>query len=87
MGARRIITFRYTQGDGSVIAARVWPLCLRYLSGTWTLGGWSEAEAAFRVFRLYRIQALATSGARFGFERGRTLAEFLAAADRLGAGG
>ena len=87
VAGRRIISFRHTQGDGSVIAARVWPLCLRYLSGTWTIGGWSETESAFRVFRLYRIQALAVGSARFGFERGRTLSDFLAAADRLGAGG
>ena len=83
---RQIITFRYTQGDGSVIAPRVWPMCLRYISGTWTLGGWSDRESAFRVFRLYRIQELAITGERFGLERGRTLADFLAAADRLGAG-
>ena len=82
----RIVTFSYTQGDGSVIRPRVWPLCLRYLSGTWTLGGWSDLESAFRVFRLYRIQGLAVTGGRFRVERGRTLADFLAAADRLGAG-
>ena len=86
VGGCRIVTFRYTQGDGSVITPRVWPFCLRYLSGTWILGGWSESEAAFRAFRLYRMETLVTSGARFGFERGRTLADFLAAADRLGAG-
>ena len=83
---RQVVTFRYIQGDGSVITPRVWPMCLRYISGTWTLGGWSELESAFRVFRLYRMQELAVTGKRFGFERGRTLADFLAAADRLGAG-
>ena len=83
---RRIVAFRYTQGDGSDITPRVWPMCMRYISGTWTLGGWSDLESAFRVFRLYRIQELAVTGERFGFERGRTLADFLAAADRLGAG-
>ena len=63
------------------------PLCLRYISGTWTMGGWSELESAFRVFRLYRIQRLALDRARsFGLERGRTLGDFLAAAERLGAG-
>jgi predicted DNA-binding transcriptional regulator YafY len=86
VSARRIITFRYTQGDGSVITPRVWPMSLRYLSGTWTLGGWSERESAFRVFRLYRIQGLTVTGERFAVEPGRTLADFLAAADRLGAG-
>lgn len=82
----RIVTFSYTQGDGSVVMPRVWPLCLRYISGTWTLGGWSDLESAFRVFRLYRIQGLAVTGECFRVERGRTLADFLAAADRLGAG-
>lgn len=83
---KRIVTFCYTQGDGSVITPRVWPLCLRYISGTWTLGGWSDRESAFRVFRLYRIQDLAVTAERFPFEQGRTLTDFLAAADRLGAG-
>jgi predicted DNA-binding transcriptional regulator YafY len=84
---RRIATFAYTQGDGTVIAPRVRPLCLRYISGTWTMGGWSELESAFRVFRLYRIQRLALDRARsFDLERGRTLGDFLAAAERLGAG-
>jgi predicted DNA-binding transcriptional regulator YafY len=86
VSGRRIVTFDYTQGDGSVIMPRVWPMCLRYISGTWTLGGWSDREAAFRVFRLYRVRELVVTGERFGFERGRTLADFLAAADRLGAG-
>ncbi len=83
---RRVITFRYTQGDGSVITPRVRPMCLRYISGTWTLGGWSESDSAFRVFRLYRIQALDISRESFSFESGRTPADFLAAVDRLGAG-
>lgn len=86
VSGRQIIAFHYTQGDGSVIAPRVWPMCLRYISGTWTMGGWSDVESAFRVFRLYRIQDLVVTGERFDFKRGRTLADFLAAADRLGAG-
>lgn len=83
---RQRISFRYTQADGITIAAQVRPLCLRYLGGTWTLGGWSELEAAFRVFRVYRIDDLDVSDETFGFEPGCGLAEFLAAADRLGAG-
>jgi predicted DNA-binding transcriptional regulator YafY len=83
---RQIVTFGYTRGDGSVITPRVWPMCLRYVSGTWTFGGWCEVESAFRVFRLYRIQDLAVTGERFRLERGRTLADFLAAADGLGSG-
>jgi predicted DNA-binding transcriptional regulator YafY len=84
---RQVVTFRYTQCDRSVITPRVRPMCLRYISGTWTLGGFSELESAFRIFRLYRMQELSVTGNRFHFERGRTLGDFLAAADRLGAGG
>lgn len=85
--SREIVEFRYMQGDGSIISPRVRPYCLRYIGGTWTLGGWSEAEAAFRVFRVYRMQNLISTGEKFSFERGCSLADFLAAADRLGAGG
>jgi hypothetical protein len=35
---------------------------------------------------VYRIQDLAVTGERFAAEPGRTLADFLSAADRLGAG-
>ena len=86
VSGHRLVTFQYTQGDGAVITPSVWPLCLRYISGTWTLGGWSVLESAFRVFRVYRIQALAVSPEHFALTPGRTLADFLAAADRLGAG-
>ena len=82
----RVVTFRYTQGDGSIIVRRLRPLCLRYIGGTWTLGGWSETEFAFRVFRVYRIQDLEITRERFGYEPGRNVADFLAAAERLGAG-
>lgn len=83
----RVVSFRYTQGDGSAIAPRVRPLCLRYIGGTWTLGGWSETDSAFRVFRVYRIQDLEIEPERFGYEAGRMVTDFLAAAERLGAGG
>lgn len=87
ISAMRVVSFRYTQGDGSAIAPRVRPLCLRYIGGTWTLGGWSETESAFRVFRVYRIQDLEINPERFGYEPGRMVTDFLAAAERLGAGG
>ncbi len=86
VSGRRRIRFRYTQGDGRSVDAHVRPLCLRYVGGTWTLGAWSELETAFRTFRVYRIGALVLADDCFAFERGRELGEFLAAADRLGAG-
>ena len=86
VSGRRRIEFSYTQGDGLAIHSSVRPLCLRYVGGTWTLGGWSERESAFRVFRVYRIGGLVLTDKVFAFERGCELGEFLAAADRLGAG-
>ena len=83
---RRVVAFQYTQGDGLVISPRVRPLCLRYIGGTWTLGGWSVGESAFRVFRVYRIKDLETTSERYRYEPGRTVADFLAASERLGAG-
>ena len=80
------VLFRYTQADGAAIDARVRPLCLRYVGGTWTLGGWSEKESAFRAFRIYRVAGLKITPEHFAPERGRDLADYLAAADRLGAG-
>lgn len=86
VASRKWVAFSYTQGDGTVIEVRVRALCLRYVGGTWTLGGWSETEAAFRAYRVYRIDRMLASDASFGFEQGRELADYLAAADRLGAG-
>jgi predicted DNA-binding transcriptional regulator YafY len=86
VSGRKWVTFAYTQGDGHVIDARVRALCLRYVGGTWTLGGWSEIEAAFRAYRVYRVDRLVVSEACFRIEEGRGIADFLAAADRLGAG-
>ena len=86
ISARVRVGFRYTQGDGIAIAVRVRPLCLRYVGGTWTLGAWSDGESAFRAFRIYRVAELEITQDRFAPERGRDLADYLAAAGRLGAG-
>ncbi len=83
---RRRVSFDYTQGDGQAIEAAVRALCLRYVGGTWVLGGWSELDGAFRAFRVYRIHGLVVAPGCFPVQHGRDLASYLAAADRLGAG-
>ena len=80
------VAFRYMQGDGSTVEAKVRALCLRYVGGTWVLGGWSEIDAGFRAFRVYRIDRLELSDQHFAIERGRELTDYLAASERLGAG-
>lgn len=82
---RKRVDFEYTQSDGSTLQARVRALCLRYVGGTWALGGWNEIDGAFRAFRVYRIDRLRVSAEPFPLERGRDLADYLAAAERLGA--
>jgi predicted DNA-binding transcriptional regulator YafY len=83
---RKRVDFDYTQSDGTTIRACVRALCLRYVGGTWTLGGWNEIDGAFRAFRVYRIDGLHVSADSFPLERGREVADYLAAAERLGAG-
>lgn len=53
------------------------PLGCFYWGKVWTLVAWCELRNDFRSFRIDRIQALAIMGARFGSEKGRTLADFL----------
>lgn len=86
VSGRKWVAFTYTQGDGTVLEVQVRALCLRYVGGTWTLGGWSEIETAFRAYRVYRIKHMVLSEGCFEIEQGREIADYLAAADRLGAG-
>jgi predicted DNA-binding transcriptional regulator YafY len=86
VSGRKWVAFSYTQSDGTVLEVQVRALCLRYVGGTWTLGGWSEIESAFRAYRVYRIKHMVVSEGRFEIEQGREIADYLAAADRLGAG-
>jgi predicted DNA-binding transcriptional regulator YafY len=58
IGETRKIDFAYTRADGTPSERRVWPLGLFFWGDTWTLGAWCELRAAFRSFRLDRMEAV-----------------------------
>lgn len=56
------------------------PLVLAYWGGSWTLGCWCEISEDFKTFRVGGIARLEVSVETFGEEKGRSLADYLAAA-------
>jgi len=53
------------------------PLGCFYWGAVWTLASWCESRAAFRSFRVDRIELLQVQEARFRDEPGKTLADLL----------
>jgi predicted DNA-binding transcriptional regulator YafY len=62
IGARRVLCVDYRDADGAITTREIEPLCIVFWGGSWTLGGWCRLRAAFRQFRLGRIEAMAPSG-------------------------
>jgi len=78
---RRRVRFGYHDAQGAPSARIVRPLGCFHWDAVWTLAAWCETRAAFRNFRLDRMQALAVDddGPTFADEPGRTLPDFLRA--------
>lgn len=74
---RRRVVFGYTDRGGRPSERTVRPLAVAAFSEGWLLVAWCEARAAFRVFRLDRMENPHT-GERFEEEAGRALADYLA---------
>lgn len=79
--SRRKITIRYLSLDGAETTRIVRPLQMEYWGRVWTLTGWCELREAFRVFRVDRISTLDIGTDTFEEEPGKTLADYMAAAD------
>jgi predicted DNA-binding transcriptional regulator YafY len=62
IGARRVLRLSYRDADEAASTRDVEPLCIVFWGGSWTLGGWCRLRAAFRQFRLNRIDAMAPTG-------------------------
>jgi predicted DNA-binding transcriptional regulator YafY len=75
------VRFGYHDAQGAPSARIVRPLGCFHWDAVWTLAAWCETRAAFRNFRLDRMQALAVDddGPTFADEPGRTLPDFLRA--------
>ncbi|MGR3513286.1 MAG: helix-turn-helix transcriptional regulator [Paracoccaceae bacterium] len=79
--ARRKIDIAYTAPEKPATERRVRPLQMEYWGRVWTLTGWCELRADFRVFRVDRIQTLDISFDTFEDEPGKTLADYLDTVD------
>ncbi len=72
------ITFDYRREDGECSQRTVWPLGLFFWGVVWTLGGWCELRQAFRIFRVDRMDKIASSGEAYPKIEGRTLQDLIA---------
>lgn len=55
---RHKIHVQYMTQEGIVSSRQLYPLCLFYWGGKWTLGAWCTLRSAYRDFRVDRIQEL-----------------------------
>jgi predicted DNA-binding transcriptional regulator YafY len=78
--AHRKLRFDYTRADGTATQRVVQPLGLFFWGGGWTLGGWCELRGDFRTFRLDRMGAPQILPETFVPVDGKTLADYLRAA-------
>ncbi len=76
--ARRLVGFRYTDGEGQRSERRVRPLALTAYSEGWFLVSWCTTRRDFRVFRLDRMSAPMVLEETFPEEPGRNLAAYIA---------
>jgi predicted DNA-binding transcriptional regulator YafY len=74
--SRRVVCFAYCDRAGAASERRVWPLCLAYWGGRWTMGAWCELREDFRHFDVAQIRALQILEP-FPDVDGRRLADFL----------
>ncbi|MEE9433012.1 MAG: YafY family protein [Sphingorhabdus sp.] len=75
--ARQILSFEYSDKDGSATKRSVRPLGLWFWGKVWTLVAWCELREDFRMFRLDRISGLELLGRRYEPAPERSLVEFL----------
>jgi predicted DNA-binding transcriptional regulator YafY len=74
---RLILTYR--DADGQTTLRPVRPLILEFWGRVWTLATWCETRAAFRSFRVDRIDSITAPGDTFPDEADRNLAAYRAA--------
>ena len=77
VAARRKVGFDYVDAQGAASARIVRPLGCFHWDAVWTLASWCEDRAAFRSFRLDRMEALRALDDVFRDEDGRTLPAYL----------
>jgi predicted DNA-binding transcriptional regulator YafY len=73
---RHIISFDYTDGNGTETKRRINPLGLWIWTHAWTTVGWCHQRDDFRMFRIDRMRALTVEDERFSVKSGQTLRDF-----------
>ena len=73
---RERVVLGYRDSDGQVTLRPVRPLILEFWGRVWTLAAWCETRAAFRSFRVDRVDSLASTGKAFPDEADRNLAAY-----------
>ncbi len=80
ISGRRKVRLTYPRPFAERSERTIRPFVLAYWGGSWTLGGWCELAEDFKTFRVGGIARLEVSVETFGEEKGRRLADYLAAA-------
>jgi len=75
--ARHAVRLLYLDLKAQRSERTVRPLGCFYWGAVWTLAAWCESRAAFRSFRIDRIERLQVQETRFRDEPGKTLADLL----------
>lgn len=80
--ARQKLFVVYRRIDGARTERVIRPLHMEYWGRVWTLSGWCEARADFRVFRVDLIEEARALPELFTDEPGKTLGDLMAREDR-----
>ncbi|MCP4818533.1 MAG: YafY family transcriptional regulator, partial [Shimia sp.] len=74
---RLVLAIEYLALNGNRTRRRIRPLQMEYWGRAWTMTGWCETRADFRVFRIDRIATCLDAGETFVEEDGKDLATYL----------
>jgi predicted DNA-binding transcriptional regulator YafY len=75
--ARQKLDLAYRDADGAATARVIRPLQMEYWGRVWTLTAWDDTRAAFRTFRIDRIEEVRPRPELFVDEPGKSLADYL----------
>ena len=76
--AERKVTLLYIDAQGARTRRVVWPMAISYLEAALILVAWCETRAAFRHFRVDRVEAVEAGAERYPRRRPALLADWMA---------
>lgn len=84
LNGKHVLEIDYVREDGRASTRLIRPLALYFWGPVWTLAAWCESSSGFRSFRVDRIQRIDLQSRRFAEEPGKSLADFMRAAQARG---